>query len=355
MNYIYVLLIILTTIIYLIFPSSLAAKEDLSLCKQGWSATQSGDHNTAITLYNSCIENGGLSMSSLARTYRNIGIAYRRKGEPRKAVEAYDKALSLKPADSWNDYVNRGNAWSDLGEYEKALHDYDLALASKPNDKDAFYNRGVVFERQGELEKAKADFIKAYEQGLRSRLLQQSLAKYGLLKERTSLVTDLPQPPSGYSWARCDEINGAFLRPEGWHFKKQRENDIWGYFITKENIDIEGKFSTGLTVNVIPNIPQKTGYSPSQYAEAYIKEGSSKKEVIRNLWSNSNGPFKSFGVALRNPASKTGAYITHHLAIGNDTTGTLFIIIFEGPEDTWESAWKIGEPMLKQFLIDSDI
>lgn len=151
--------------------------EDLSSCKRGWGATEADDHDSAIKLFESCIKNGKLSAKSMARTYRNIGIAHRRNGDPRKAIENYDKAIALRPNDLWDDYVNRGNAWSDLGEFNNALKDYDLAFQSKPDYNEAYYNRGIVFEKQNQLEKAKAEFVKAYKHGLRSDLLYDRFVK----------------------------------------------------------------------------------------------------------------------------------------------------------------------------------
>jgi len=159
-------------------------REDLSLCKSGWGATEAGDHASAIKLFESCINKGNLTPKSLARTYRNLGIASRRNNESHKAIDYYNKAISLPSADIWNDYVNRGNAWSELGEYQKALKDYDLAFESKPNYNEAYYNRGIVFEKQNQLERAKTEFIKAYEYGLRSEQLYDRYVKYGLVDKR---------------------------------------------------------------------------------------------------------------------------------------------------------------------------
>jgi len=33
----------------------------------------------------------------------------------------------------------------------------------------------------------------------------------------------------------------------------------------------------------------------------------------------------------------------------------MYMIIFEAPASSWKSAWKIAEPILQRFLIDSDI
>jgi hypothetical protein len=60
-------------------------------------------------------------------------------------------------------------------------------------------------------------------------------------------------------------------------------------------------------------------------------------------------------VVLLNKDPQQGDYITHSLAIGNDTTGTFYLIVYESPASTWGAAREVGEPILKKFLIDSDI
>ena len=48
-------------------------------------------------------------------------------------------------------------------------------------------------------------------------------------------------------------------------------------------------------------------------------------------------------------------FIEHVLAIGNSRTNTLYFIQFESPEATWDEAWRKGEVMLKDFLLDDEI
>lgn len=170
-----------------------------------------------------------------------------------------------------------------------------------------------------------------------------------------AFATDLPPAPKGFSWVSFEETKSAFLKPTGWFSKKAKKGETWGYFITKENIDKTGKFNTGLTVNIIPNIQKKKGMPPTEYAAAFIQEGAKSRKVVKEPWQKNMGPFQSFGVVLLNKDNKGGDFITHNLAIGNDATGTIYLITFEAPASSWESAWKKGEPMLQRFLIDSDI
>lgn len=159
-----------------------AFAEDLGLCYRGWDATEAGHHERAIALFRACIKEGHLQRASLAQTYRNIGIASRRNHQPAEAVTAFNQSIALHPADVEEDYVNRGNAYDDLGETALALADYSKALAIKPDLGEAHYNRGIDYERIRAFDKARADFIAAYQDGLRTDLLFERLKIHGLIR-----------------------------------------------------------------------------------------------------------------------------------------------------------------------------
>jgi hypothetical protein len=152
--------------------------EDLTLCRAGWQATESGDNDRALTLYDRCIAEGHLSEPALAQTYRNIGIAYRHKNDWAKAIDSFDKALAHSPARPWEDYVNRANTWSDAGDSEKALADYQRALDARPDYDQAYLERGIEYERQGKKSEAYADFKRAWDLGIRSEFLAGRIRAY---------------------------------------------------------------------------------------------------------------------------------------------------------------------------------
>lgn len=165
----------------LLLATGAGAAEDLRLCKEGWAASQGGDQPRALALYAQCLETGALGKESQARTWRNIGIAHRRAGHSGQALAAYDKALALDPPDPWFDRINRGNALSDLGQFEAALKEYDAAEALQPREGEVDYNRGIVLERMEKPDAAVAAFRRAYEKGLRTRLLYDRLLAYKLI------------------------------------------------------------------------------------------------------------------------------------------------------------------------------
>jgi tetratricopeptide (TPR) repeat protein len=81
--------------------------------------------------------------------YDHRGIAYGQSGQYEKAIEDFNKAISLKP-DYYKGYNNRGFAYFKIGKYQMAINDYNEAIRLKPNYAKAYVNRSNVFLNQGE-------------------------------------------------------------------------------------------------------------------------------------------------------------------------------------------------------------
>ena len=94
----------------------------------------------------------------------NRGIVYAKLGRLDNALEDYGRAIALKPA-YYDAYVNRGNIHLGLGLTDKALEDYGKAITLDSFRHEAYRNRGVVYMRVGDRRLAVADFQKACELG----------------------------------------------------------------------------------------------------------------------------------------------------------------------------------------------
>lgn len=142
---------ILSTLVFIfLFSINPLKAEDKTLCFMGWASTEKGQYTQAINLFDECIEKGELSKSTLALTYRNRGITYRRMNKPEEAVADFERALEINF--NVEDLINLANAKSSVGDYASALRDYDQALEIKPKYNQIYYNRAVMFERQKKVD-----------------------------------------------------------------------------------------------------------------------------------------------------------------------------------------------------------
>lgn len=95
-----------------------------------------------------------------ADAYHNIGEALQEQGKLEEAIEAYKKTLAIKP-DYADAYINMGNTLKNQGKLEEAIEAYNKALALKPDYAEAYYNMGVALKEQGKMDEAIGAYNKA--------------------------------------------------------------------------------------------------------------------------------------------------------------------------------------------------
>jgi tetratricopeptide (TPR) repeat protein len=94
-------------------------------------------------------------------TYSTLGNLYALSlGNPRRAVEYYEKSLNLEP-DIRDTRINLGNVYVLLGEYRSALKEYEAELQQWPDNPETLVNIGRVLMLEGRTREAKDAFRKA--------------------------------------------------------------------------------------------------------------------------------------------------------------------------------------------------
>lgn len=86
------------------------------------------------------------------------------KGEWTQAIQAATLAIYHDP-EAVNPYINRSWAYAETGVFEKAIEDGNEALKLAPRNAMAFNNRGLVYEKKGNMDRAGKDYLKACELG----------------------------------------------------------------------------------------------------------------------------------------------------------------------------------------------
>ena len=115
-----------------------------------------GQHQQSLTQASQLLKQFPNSLN----LYNIIGASHKGLGELEKAVEAYTKAISLKP-DHAETYNNMGNALREQEKLEEAKEAYKKALCIKPDYAEAHYNMGIALDDQGKLEEAIQAYTKA--------------------------------------------------------------------------------------------------------------------------------------------------------------------------------------------------
>ena len=75
-----------------------------------------------------------------ATFYIERGIKKANKGEIRRALEDYNKAIEIDPNSS-NAYYNRGYDKAKIGDLKGAIKDFTKVIQITPDDADAYYHR----------------------------------------------------------------------------------------------------------------------------------------------------------------------------------------------------------------------
>lgn len=122
-----------------------------------WSAiVQTPTWKDSIVLWNHCLK----VTPAEFRAYTNRGIAYSRTKNYDKALQDYNKALSMGRPSSIL-FNNRGKIFATRKQFEKALSDFNSAIAIQPDYAGAYYNRGLLHVDKNEPQKAIADYTRA--------------------------------------------------------------------------------------------------------------------------------------------------------------------------------------------------
>jgi hypothetical protein len=174
------------------------------------------------------------------------------------------------------------------------------------------------------------------------------LAVFALLSAPILSAIDLPKPPPGFTWQDIPELKAAFLRPDGWFFKRESEKGTLAYFITKEDLTKTGEFNTGLTVNVF----HLKVDSEVERGKGMIGDMASK--FHGKQWAQTAGPFQEFGCEM-NETDASGTYAMHALTVANPKTNTLYLFMFESPAASGDEAWKLGKQIMDTLAIDDGV
>lgn len=139
----------------------------IALLMMGRNAEALESFRTAITLWN--LPQNRRNIAGRAAAYQGLGQSSHRLGDDNAAVQAYDQAISIYPADP-NGFAGRGEVFESMRMADRALTDYNEAIRLNPAHTRAYCGRGIANFALGRDGPALADLDKAI-------ALDSSLAK----------------------------------------------------------------------------------------------------------------------------------------------------------------------------------
>ena len=123
---------------------------------QGAALERLGQFDQSIEAFNKALA----IKPDYVEAHYNLGNTLKRYGKLDEAIQAYQKSLAIKPDYAEANY-KIGNVHKQLGKMDEAIQAYQKALAIKPNYAEAYINIGVTLQDVGKLEEASEAYQKA--------------------------------------------------------------------------------------------------------------------------------------------------------------------------------------------------
>jgi hypothetical protein len=189
--------------------------------------------------------------------------------------------------------------------------------------------------------------------------------------ETGSVSVEIPPPPSGFTWHLFKPARMTVLRPDGWYVHHVDNKKFTGC-VSKECIQTQGSFRTGLTLNVIPGVKEKlkkhnpdyhpdvpitailellypTLFSDPRFQVLYLDQG-----VQRTLGSRLfRFRYRQVG-SVRSDLPWHGPIICQKFIIEFDQSPDVYHFTFEGPESSWDENWTIGKQILTNLVFSAN-
>lgn len=171
----------------------------------GQTAHDQGRFEEAIRTYNRVIALSANQPRAAATANLRIGNAYMAQGKFGNAEIAYERAVTLNPTDA-ESYNNLGEALGELKQYPRALEAFNKAISLDQNLLKAKYNQAVSYDRMGNfrysefvfrnLIKSNPNYSLSYD-GLAVTLSKAGRAKEAIAFHEKAIALD-PREPSYY-------------------------------------------------------------------------------------------------------------------------------------------------------------
>jgi hypothetical protein len=182
-----------------------------------------------------------------------------------------------------------------------------------------------------------------------------------------SKPADLLPPPQGFTWQHFEEVRIAILQPDGWYVHQVGDDKSFTGCVSKECIQTEGSFKTGLTLLVFrrvkdglrerhpdgfdPDYPvlltlHGRGY-PDTLSDPQLVQVLYCDPVVHKTQGSRLYRFQYRQLAPSRPDLPWhGPIIVQKSLIDFDQSSDVYEFTFESPARSWDESWQKGKPIL---------
>ncbi len=162
----------------------------------------------------------------------------------------------------------------------------------------------------------------------------------------------IDEPPSGFQWQACAEVECAFLVPEDWVVQRLQNPRVLKFQMMPKLYN--RTIAPVVRINIIQNTEAVTGLSAERHTELFVREAKRVGKVL-DIWTNSSGLLRSTAVMSLQVNRAEQAVQKFSLLIRNARTGTFYVVSFESAPESWEQDWRVIEQVVSSLRLDEQV
>ncbi len=150
----------------------------------------------------------------------------------------------------------------------------------------------------------------------------------------------------------CHNVDISFDAPSDWYKQEESQPGTEVCFVSKESLETNTQFSTGLSINRVSDVRDRSGETASEYAKDMI-DRIADKYTGTAMQDDVNG-YKVYSTVV-NVDDQITPIRVRYVAFGSDVSDEAYLIWFESPQTKWDDMWSTaGQTIFATFELGGE-